>query len=82
MATALSKMGYIKSHFLKLTNDAAFKAYFKSNEEALKSLLTHFLPLPRNSVIIGIKILDPDLPSRGCCHFILEPVSKMLNYHK
>ena len=51
-----------KSHFLKLTNDAAFKAYFKSNEEALKSLLTHFLPLPKDSEIIRVDILDPDLP--------------------
>ncbi len=32
-----------ETHFLKLTNDAAFKTYFKGNEEALKSLLTHFL---------------------------------------
>ena len=51
-----------KSNFLKLTNDAAFKTYFKSNEEALKSLLTHFLPLPNNSEIIKVDVLDPDLP--------------------
>ena len=50
-----------KSHFLKLTNDAAFKTYFKSNEEALKSLLTHFLPLPKDSKIIKVDVLDPDL---------------------
>ena len=50
-----------KSHFLKLTNDAAFKAYFKGNEEALKSLLTHFLPLPKNSEVIRVDVLDPDL---------------------
>ena len=37
------------------------KLPLKSNEEALKSLLTHFLPLPKDSVIVGIKILDPDL---------------------
>ena len=51
-----------KSHFLKLTNDAAFKEYFKSNKEALKSLLTHFLPLPKDSEIIKVDVVDPDLP--------------------
>ena len=50
-----------KSHFLKLTNDAAFKAYFKDNEEALKSLLTHFLPLPKNSEVVRVEVLDPEL---------------------
>ena len=38
-----------KSHFLKLTNDAAFKAYFKSNKQLLISLLTSFLPLRFNN---------------------------------
>ena len=51
-----------KSHFLKLTNDAAFKAYFKFNKELLISLLTSFLPLPTGSIITDIEILDPELP--------------------
>ena len=52
-----------KSHFLKLTNDAAFKAYFKSNKELLISLLTSFLPFPENSIIIEVDILDSELSS-------------------
>ena len=52
-----------KSHFLKLTNDAAFKAYFKSNKQLLISLLTNFLPLPENSTIIEVQLLDSELSS-------------------
>ena len=51
-----------ETHFLKLTNDAAFKAYFKFNKELLISLLTSFLPLPIGSTITDIEILDPELP--------------------
>ena len=40
-----------ETHFLKLTNDAAFKAYFKFHKELLISLLTNFLPLPTGSII-------------------------------
>ena len=49
------------THFLKLTNDAAFKAYFKFNKELLISLLTNFLPLPTGSIITDIEILDPEI---------------------
>ena len=51
-----------ETHFLKLTNDAAFKAYFKFNKELLISLLTNFLPLPTGSIITDIEILDPEIP--------------------
>lgn len=47
--------------FLKLTSDIVFKAFFKANIDLLKSLLTHFLPLPEDSVIKEIAILDPEL---------------------
>lgn len=52
-----------EAHFLKLTNDVAFKAYFKSNKELLISLLISFLPLPTGSIITDIEILDPKIPS-------------------
>ena len=52
-----------KSNFLKLTNDAAFKAYFKSNKKLLISLLTNFLPLPKGSTIIEVQLLDSELSS-------------------
>ena len=50
-----------KSHFLKLTNDAAFKAYFKSNKQLLISLLSSFLPLPKGSIIIKVESVDSEL---------------------
>ena len=52
------------ARFLKLTNDIAFKTFFKANVELLKSLLTHFLPLPARSVILEVEILDPELHPR------------------
>ena len=52
-----------KSHFLKLTNDATFKAYFKSNKQLLISLLSSFLPLPKGSTIIEVNLLDSELSS-------------------
>ena len=52
-----------KSNFLQLTNDAAFKAYFKSNKNLLISLLTSFLPLPKNSTIVEVQLLDSELSS-------------------
>ena len=50
-----------ETHFLKLTNDAAFKTYFKSNKQLLISLLTSFLPLPKGSIIIEVESLDSEL---------------------
>ncbi len=47
--------------YLKLTEDAVFKAYFKDDEKLLKSLLEDFLPLPKGSRIVDIKILNPEL---------------------
>ena len=53
-----------KARFLKLTNDAAFKAYFKSNKQLLISLLSSFLPLPKDSTIIEVESLDSELSSK------------------
>ncbi len=51
--------------FLRLTDDLAFKAYFAKNEDLLKSLLNHFLPLPVGSSVVNVKLLNPELtPSR------------------
>ena len=52
-----------RMEFLGLTNDLFFKAYFVKNKKLLKSLLTHFLPLPEGSPIVGIEILNPELIS-------------------
>ena len=52
-----------KAHFLKLTNDTAFKAYFKSSKPLLISLLSSFLPLPKGSTIIKVESLDSELSS-------------------
>ena len=49
--------------FLSLTQDLIFKNYFKLHKEALKSLLKAFLPLPKNSFIQKVTILDSLLPS-------------------
>ena len=51
-----------EARFLKLTDDVAFKMYFKRNEKTLRSLLTNFLPLPKDSMILDIEVLDPELP--------------------
>ena len=51
------------SLFLNLTQDLIFKSYFKLNKNVLKLLLKAFLPLPNNSSIKEILILDSLLPS-------------------
>ena len=59
-------MGYKtknRSLFLNLTQDLMFKSYFKPNKDLLKSLLNAFLPLPDNSFIKKVVILDSLLPS-------------------
>lgn len=52
-----------RSPFLNLTQDLMFKNYFKLNKNVLKSLLKAFLPLPQNSSIKDIVILDSLIPS-------------------
>ena len=52
-----------RSLFLNLTQDLMFKNYFKLNKNLLKSLLKAFLPLPQNSSIKDITILDSLIPS-------------------
>ena len=47
--------------FLRLTSDFAFKAYFVNNKNLLKSLLKHFLPLPKDASIVEIDLLNPQL---------------------
>ena len=54
-----------RSLFLNLTQDLMFKNYFKLNKNVLKSLLKAFLPLPKNSSIKDIVILDSLIPSLG-----------------
>ena len=51
-----------RSLFLNLTQDLMFKNYFKLNKNVLKSLLKAFLPLPENSSIKEVFILDPLVP--------------------
>ena len=47
---------------LPLTNDPVFKMFFKEDKDTqlLISLLSHFLPLPEDSTIISVDILDPE----------------------
>ena len=52
-----------RTPFLNLTQDLMFKNYFKLNKNVLKSLLKAFLPLPQNSSIKDIVILDSLIPS-------------------
>ena len=52
-----------RSLFLNLTQDLMFKNYLKLNKNLLKSLLQAFIPLPGNSSIKDITILDSLLPS-------------------
>ena len=52
-----------RSTFLNLTQDLMFKNYFKLNKNLLKSLLEAFLPLPENSSIKHIVVLDSLIPS-------------------
>ena len=51
------------SLFLNLTQDLMFKSYFRLNKNVLKSLLKAFLPLPENSSIKEVFILDSFIPS-------------------
>ena len=50
-----------KASFLRLTNDVAFKAYFKANEFLLTSIITHFLPLPKGSKVCKVDVVNPEL---------------------
>ena len=47
-----------------LSNDLAFKSFFKKqeNRRLLISLLESFLPLPQGSKILDVAVLDPELP--------------------
>ena len=46
--------------FLELTNDLTFKAYFSKNKTLLKSILKSFLPLPKDSSITDITLLNTE----------------------
>ena len=48
---------------INLTFDAAFKLYFKRGPGLLKSLLEAFLPLPKNSTIDNVEVLDSESSS-------------------
>ena len=52
-----------RSPFLNLTQDLMFKSYFKLNKNVLKSLLKAFLPLPEDSSIKEVFILDSFIPA-------------------
>ena len=49
--------------FVPLTNDLAFKVFFKSeqNRPLLTALLNNFLPLPANTKIVEVSISDSEL---------------------
>ena len=47
--------------FLDLSLDAVFKSFFKGDTSLLISLLSHFLPLSRDSLIEDVLLLDPEL---------------------
>ena len=49
--------------FLNLTQDLMFKSYFRLNKNVLKSLLKAFLPLPEDSSIKEVFILDSFIPA-------------------
>ena len=51
------------ARLLKLTNDAAFKEFFKESGTALASLPRAFLPLPEGSVIVSVALKDNEPPS-------------------
>ena len=51
----------IKTTPIDLTFDAAFKLYFKKNLSLLMSLLKDFLPLPENSTIMNVELMDSEL---------------------
>ena len=52
-----------KSGFIDLTQDLAFKSYFKGSKKILISLLQQFLPLDKDRTIKSVEILDPELSS-------------------
>ena len=50
-----------RNRAVDLTFDAAFKMYFKREPDLLKSLLQNFLPLPKDSLIADVLLLDNEL---------------------
>ena len=48
------------NHPLSLTTDVVFKLYFKDSTRLQKSLLENFLPLPENSTIEHVELLDAE----------------------
>ena len=54
-----------KNKLLNLKYDVSFKAYFKRNENVLKSALQAYLPLPENRTIKSVRVLDPSIHSPG-----------------
>ena len=51
-----------KNFLLSLTHDIVFRNYFKECRPALKSLLKAFLPLPKDSSIQKVAVLDSSPP--------------------
>ena len=64
--------------FLDLTSDLSFKAYFTRNKGLLISLLSSYLPLKEGTVIVDVKIDNPELlpGSQGGKDFILDLLVK------
>ena len=60
---ALSEF-FKREKFLRLTDDLVFKAFLIGDESLLKSLLQSFLPLPDNSFIESVVVLNPELTSQ------------------
>ena len=52
-----------KKNKVSLKHDLTFKSFFKSNNQALKSLLQAFLPLPKGKHIQEVHVLDSLIPS-------------------
>ena len=48
---------------IDLTQDIAFKHYFKGSKKILISLLQQFLPLDKDRKIQSVEVLDPELSS-------------------
>ena len=50
---------------IRLDSDVIFKMFFKGGDTCLlKSLLANFLPLPKNSTIKRVEIMDSEIPPR------------------
>ena len=60
---AMNKTHHKKQNPIDLTQDWAFKQYFKGSKTILISLLQQFLPLDKNRKIQSVEILDPELSS-------------------